>query len=124
QYGTDARGFSAHPSSVATGVPLRRKTSERRDSAMHAQDPEAMTLAAGRLHGVSAEEMFRLAVEACPSGMIMTDRSGAIVMLNTEIEVLFGYLRDELIGQSIETLVPKGSRGQHVGLREYFARIP
>jgi PAS domain S-box-containing protein len=91
---------------------------------MHAQDPEAMTLAVGRLHGVSAEEMFRLAVEACPSGMIMTDRSGAIVMLNTEIEVLFGYSADELIGQSIETLVPTGSRGRHVGLRAAFALHP
>jgi PAS domain S-box-containing protein len=56
--------------------------------------------------------------------MIMTDRSGTIVMLNTEIELLFGYLTDELIGRSIETLVPKGSRGQHVGLRECFAQNP
>jgi PAS domain S-box-containing protein len=91
---------------------------------MQAQDPEAMTLAAGRLHGVSAEEMFRLAVEACPSGMIMTERSGAIVMLNTEIELLFGYSREELIGQSIETLVPPGSRGQHVRRRAAFALHP
>jgi PAS domain S-box-containing protein len=91
---------------------------------MHAPDPESMTLAAGRLHGVSAEEMFRLAVEACPSGMIMTDRSGAIVMLNTEIELLFGYSRGELIGQSIEMLVPTGSRGQHVRMRAAFALNP
>jgi PAS domain S-box-containing protein len=91
---------------------------------MHATDPEAMTLAAGRLHGVCAEEMFRLAVEACPSGMIMTERSGAIVMLNTEIELLFGYSREELIGQSIETLVPIASRGEHVRLRAAFALHP
>jgi PAS domain S-box-containing protein len=70
------------------------------------------------------EEMFRLAVEACPSGMLMTDRSGAIVMLNTEIERLFGYPRDELIGQSVEILVPAGLRAQHVRRRTAFAQQP
>jgi PAS domain S-box-containing protein len=70
------------------------------------------------------EEMFRLAVEACPSGMVMTDRSGAIVMLNTEIEHLFGYSRDELIGQSIEILVPTGLRAEHERRRADFARHP
>ena len=83
-----------------------------------------MTLAVGRLHGVSTEEMFRLAVDACPSGMIMTDRSGAIVMLNTEIELLFGYSRDELIGLPIEIRAPRASRRQHFGLRAGFAQNP
>jgi PAS domain S-box-containing protein len=70
------------------------------------------------------EEMFRLAVEACPSGMVMTDRSGAIVMLNTAIERLFGYSRDELIGQSIEILVPRGLRAEHERRRAEFALHP
>jgi PAS domain S-box-containing protein len=70
------------------------------------------------------EEMFRLAVEACPSGMLMTDRSGAIVMLNTEIERLFGYSRDQLIGQSVEILLPNGLRAQHVHRRAGFVRKP
>jgi PAS domain S-box-containing protein len=91
---------------------------------MQAQDPEGMTLASGKLHGVSAEEMFRLAVEACPNGMIMTERSGAIVMLNTEIELLFGYSHEELIGKPIETLVPAGSRAEHIQLRASFALRP
>jgi PAS domain S-box-containing protein len=83
-----------------------------------------MTLAAAKLCGVSAEEMFRLAVEACPTGMIMTDRSGVILMLNSEVEHLFGYSPDELIGQSIETLVPTESRARHVRLRAAFALHP
>src|ERR1700722_4637742 len=96
---------------------------------MHQSDvrpyPErAMTLAAGRLCGVAAEEMFRLAVEACPTGMIMTDRSGVILMLNSEVEHLFGYSPDELIGQSIESLVPIASRTRHVRLRAAFALHP
>ena len=56
-----------------------------------------------------AEEMFRLAVEACPSGMVMTDH-GKMVMVNTEIEHLFGYSRDELIGQPLKFLVPERLR--------------
>jgi PAS domain S-box-containing protein len=53
------------------------------------------------------EEKFRLAVESCPSGMIMTDGAGEIVMVNGETERLFGYRRQELIGQPIEMLIPE-----------------
>jgi hypothetical protein len=43
----------------------------------------------------SAEEMFRLAVEACPNGMVMVDHDGKMVMVNTEIGLeLLPYLRD------------------------------
>ncbi len=70
------------------------------------------------------EEMFRLAVEACPSGMIMTNRSGEIVMLNTEIERQFGYSRQELLGQSVDILVPAGLRAQHARRRADFVLHP
>ena len=53
-----------------------------------------------------AEEKFRLAVESCPSGMLMVDRAGKVVLVNTEIERLFGYDREELIGQPVDILVP------------------
>ena len=71
-----------------------------------------------------AEEKFRLAVESCPSGMLMIDRAGKIVLVNTEIERLFGYRRDELIGQSVDLLVPARVRGQHGRHRDGFARQP
>jgi PAS domain S-box-containing protein len=58
----------------------------------------------------SAEEMFRLAVESCPSGMVMTDGAGRIVLVNAEAERLFGYQRHELIGQKMEMLVPERLR--------------
>src|SRR2546428_9536775 len=47
-----------------------------------------------------AEEQFRIAVEAAPSGMIMADDKGRIVLVNAHAEKIFGYTRDELIGQS------------------------
>jgi PAS domain S-box-containing protein len=80
--------------------------------------------AAAGLTALPAEHMFRLAVEACPCGMILTDRTGTIVMLNTEIERLFGYRRDELIGQCVDLLVPTGSRARHVRRRADFALDP
>lgn len=67
-----------------------------------------------------ADERFRLAVEAAPAAMILVDRQGAIVMLNALTEQLLGYARDEIIGQSIERLVPVRFRGHHSIYREHF----
>jgi PAS domain S-box-containing protein len=71
-----------------------------------------------------AEEKFHMAVESCPSGMVMVDRLGKIVMVNTETERLFGHRRHELIGQSVDILVPARLRGQHVRHRDGFTRLP
>ncbi len=69
-----------------------------------------------------AEQGFRLAVEAAPSGMVMVDRDGKIVLVNSRTEKLFGYARNELLGQPIEMLVPESLREKHAGLRtEYFS---
>jgi PAS domain S-box-containing protein len=69
-------------------------------------------------------EMFRLAVEACPSGMLMIDHDGNMVMVNTEIENQFGYSRGELIGRPVEMLVPERLRTQHVRHRHDFTPTP
>src|SRR5882757_806856 len=71
-----------------------------------------------------AEEMFRLAVEACPSGMVMIDCNGKMVMVNTEIENQFGYTREELIGQPVDMLVPERLRAQHARHRHSFTPKP
>src|SRR5271166_3940752 len=70
-----------------------------------------------------SEERFRLAVEAAPSGMLMTDESGRIILGNAQCGKIFGYSREELVGQSIELLVPKTSSARHPELRKsYYAR--
>jgi PAS domain S-box-containing protein len=69
-------------------------------------------------------EKFRLAVEACPSGMVMVDRAGNMVLVNTEIERLFGYSREALMGRSVDILVPERMHAQHGQHRETFARAP
>jgi len=71
-----------------------------------------------------AEEMIRLAVEASPNGMIMTNHQGAIVMVNTTTETLFGYSREELIGQSIDILIPESHRAHHPELRKNYLKHP
>ncbi|HTO60881.1 MAG TPA: response regulator [Bradyrhizobium sp.] len=70
------------------------------------------------------DELFRLAVEACPSGMVMSDGDGRIVMLNTEIENLFGYKREELIGRHVDALVPERLQAHHVINRTRFMATP
>jgi PAS domain S-box-containing protein len=71
-----------------------------------------------------SEERFRLAVEAAPSGMVMTDGEGRIVLINAHAETLFGYRRDELVGQKIEVLVPRRSQASHPGFRETYIDRP
>lgn len=65
-----------------------------------------------------SEERFRLAVEAAPSGMVISDEEGTITLVNEQAERLFGYERHELVGASIELLVPAPSRAAHADMRE------
>jgi PAS domain S-box-containing protein len=71
-----------------------------------------------------AEEKFRLAVEGAPSGQIMIDGDGVIILVNAEVERLFGYAREELIGHPIETLVPPDICVEHRLHRKSFATHP
>jgi len=56
---------------------------------------------------------FRQLVDAAPDGMVVVDQGGAIVLVNVETERMFGYARDELIGQPIHLLVPERLRARH-----------
>jgi PAS domain S-box-containing protein len=70
------------------------------------------------------EEQFRLVVEAAPTGMVMVNREGKILLVNALIERLFGYRQADLHGQPIEVLVPERFRGQHPGHRRGFLAAP
>jgi PAS domain S-box-containing protein len=71
-----------------------------------------------------AEERLRVIVEAAPNAMIMMGEDGHIVMVNAQVERLFGYERSELLGQTIEMLVPERFRVRHPGLRQRFFAAP
>ena len=71
-----------------------------------------------------AEERFRLVVEASPSGIVLMNGQGRVVLVNAETERLFGYTREELTGQPVEMLVPERFRGDHPAYRAGFLAAP
>ena len=71
-----------------------------------------------------AEHRFRAMFESAPTAKVMVDQRGTITMMNTLAEKLFGYSRDELIGEVIERLVPARFKEEHPQLREGFFNAP
>ncbi len=71
-----------------------------------------------------SEQRFRFAVEASPNGMLMTDSDGRIMMANVHAEKLFGYSREEMVGQPIEFLIPVRFRKAHPDYRKEFNQQP
>ena len=69
-------------------------------------------------------ELMHLAVEAAPNGMVMVAPDGTIVLVNAKTGAMFGYERDELVGQPIEMLVPNRYRDAHPERREQYFREP
>src|ERR1700740_3434052 len=63
-------------------------------------------------------------LETLPDAIVAVDREGIIVQVNSQTQALFGYDRDELIGQKVEMLVPESFRQQHRHHRDSFARAP
>jgi PAS domain S-box-containing protein len=63
-------------------------------------------------------------LEAAPDAMLAVDQKGRIVVVNQQVERLFGYLRDELVGQRIEILLPAGLASAHVAHRGKFIGDP
>lgn len=83
---------------------------------------------AGSITDVTEEhllrERFRLAVEASPAALLMVHRDGRILMANSRSLSLFGYTEGELIGQSIEMLIPERFRAGHPAYRDQFFAAP
>jgi two-component system sensor histidine kinase/response regulator len=67
---------------------------------------------------------FVAAIAAAPAGMLLADAAGRIVLINSLVEQLFGYTSTELIGESIERLVPARFRPEHGDHMRGFLRDP
>jgi PAS domain S-box-containing protein len=71
-----------------------------------------------------AEERFRLLVETAPTGILICNGQACITEANTQLQRMFGYTSEELVGQPVEMLVPEQQRGTHVGHRTSYVNHP
>jgi PAS domain S-box-containing protein len=72
----------------------------------------------------SAEDRLRLTVESAPSGMVLVDQAGTIVLVNRQLEEQFGYSAEEMVGHPIEMLLPPAFRNSHPADRVQYAVAP
>lgn len=63
-------------------------------------------------------------LEYAPDATVIVDHDGMIRLVNSQTERLFGYYREELIGEPVERLIPERHRGRHVGERTAYAADP
>jgi PAS domain S-box-containing protein len=118
------------PRPMGAGMQLagrRRDGSEfPAEISLSAVDTDQGVLVAAAVRDVSdrlrAEARFRGLLEAAPDAIVGVDPAGRIALVNAQTERLFGYGRDELVGQMVELLIPEAVRAIHPARRStYFA---
>src|SRR3984885_1222485 len=72
----------------------------------------------------ASTELVRSALDAAPDAMIIIDEQGIVRYVNRQVSALFGYAHDEIVGQSIERLMPARFRGRHVAHRQDYTAVP
>lgn len=70
------------------------------------------------------QDFFRGLLESAPDAVVVSDRAGTIILVNEQTLKLFGYQREELLGQAIDTLVPPRVRTQHATYHQAFLAAP
>jgi PAS domain S-box-containing protein len=73
---------------------------------------------------MTPEDILRSTIQVCPFGVVVVEPSGVIVLANRELELMFGYAHDELVGQAVDILIPKRQRQQHAKHISHFETYP
>lgn len=68
--------------------------------------------------------MFRGLLEEAPDAMVIVNQHGEIAIVNAQTEKMFGYTRQELLGQAVEVLLPERFRARHRGHRRAYFSDP
>jgi PAS domain S-box-containing protein len=71
-----------------------------------------------------SERNFRGLIDAAPDAILVIDGNGRIVKMNDEAERMFGYARNRLIGQDVETIIPERFRAAHHAKRQRYQHAP
>ncbi|MDB5600168.1 MAG: sensor hybrid histidine kinase [Xanthobacteraceae bacterium] len=84
----------------------------------------ACGIASGATAKIAPEDILKGAIEVFPFGILIVQPGGQIIFASSELERMFGYARDELVGQTVDVLVPTNLRVQHAEHRRNFAVHP
>jgi len=88
------------------------------------RDPKDQGKPAAPLRELAETLLSPALLEAIPDALLAVNQEGIVVQVNSRTEELFGYTREELIGQKVEMLVPEKQRQEHHNHREQFRQQP
>jgi protein-histidine pros-kinase len=70
------------------------------------------------------DSLFRGLLESAPDAMVIVNKAGIMVLVNSQTEKMFGFSREELLGKPIEMLVPRRFRADHPAHRDRYFQVP